>query len=521
MEATFASSFVQLDTEFTVVANLLRILAFLDPESIPIDVIVNGSQHLLLAPSIISRSPDVKEATPKWRRVSIMQKIRKRTNFEKSEDVANTIDAPDVSYDSSEVRDLAALIQSPVELQKAIQTLQTLSLVRRQGGEGTSTLWIHDLVQYLIRTNLMEDAQQKVWFKRATVLICGASRQIEGFNLPLCWPQCEILIPHIQSIVRQRKNFQNDDPVVLEIMSSLALYFWSRGFYLESKGLFTEVLAEEMRVGSAGSEKALGLEHMSPLHTAHNLGDLYRDQGKLAEAEVMYRRALAGYEKALGPEHRWTLRTVRNLGILRSEQGKLAEAEIMYQRALAGYEKALGPEHTSTLNAVHNLGILRRDQGKLAEAETMYQRALAGYEKGLGPEHMSTLNAVHNLGILRRDQGKLAEAEAMYQRALAGYGEGAWPGAHVDAERRPQPGHSPHGAGKAGGGGDHVPAGAGGVREGPRPGAQVDAGRGLQPGHSPQGAGKAGGGGDHVPAGAGGVREGARPGAHVDPGHSP
>ena len=238
MEATFATSFVQLDTEFAVVANLLRILAFLDPESVSIDVIVNGSQHLLLSHSVISRSPGVKAATRKWSRVRIMPKIRRRRN-------ANIIAAPDVSSDSPEVRDLVALIQSPVELQKAIQTLQTLSLVRRQGGDCTSALWIHDLLQYLIRTNLIEDAQQKVWFKLATALICGASRHIEGFSLALCCPQCEILVPHIQSIVRQRKIFHIHDPAVLEIMSSLSLYFWSRGFYLESKGLLADVLAGE------------------------------------------------------------------------------------------------------------------------------------------------------------------------------------------------------------------------------------------------------------------------------------
>jgi tetratricopeptide (TPR) repeat protein len=67
------------------------------------------------------------------------------------------------------------------------------------------------------------------------------------------------------------------------------------------------------------------------------------------------------------------LYALHNLGLLYSGQGKLAEAEIMYQRALAGIEKALGPEHASTLSTVNNL---YRDQGKLAEAEVMYQRAL-------------------------------------------------------------------------------------------------------------------------------------------------
>jgi tetratricopeptide (TPR) repeat protein len=54
----------------------------------------------------------------------------------------------------------------------------------------------------------------------------------------------------------------------------------------------------------------------------------------------MYQRALRGYEKALGAEHTSTLDTVNNLGILYADQGKLAEAEEMYQRALKGKEKA-------------------------------------------------------------------------------------------------------------------------------------------------------------------------------------
>ncbi|KAF6229366.1 hypothetical protein HO133_007482 [Letharia lupina] len=70
-----------------------------------------------------------------------------------------------------------------------------------------------------------------------------------------------------------------------------------------------------------------------------------------------------------------------NLGILYKRQGKMAEAEKMYQRALEGYEKAWGPEHTSTLDTVNNLGNLYKNQGKMAEAEKMYQRALNRYEK--------------------------------------------------------------------------------------------------------------------------------------------
>ena len=81
--------------------------------------------------------------------------------------------------------------------------------------------------------------------------------------------------------------------------------------------------------------------------------------------------AASGHLEVVGRDHTSTLDTVNKLGILYKDQGKLAEAEKMYERALEGYEKAWGPEHTSTLRAVNNLGLLYANQGKMAEAEKM------------------------------------------------------------------------------------------------------------------------------------------------------
>jgi tetratricopeptide (TPR) repeat protein len=90
----------------------------------------------------------------------------------------------------------------------------------------------------------------------------------------------------------------------------------------------------------------------------------------------MYNRALAGKEKAWGPDHTSTLNTINNLGILYQDQGRLADAERMYNRALAGKEKAWGLDHTSTLDTVHKLGLLYLKQGRLVDAERMYNRSV-------------------------------------------------------------------------------------------------------------------------------------------------
>ena len=49
--------------------------------------------------------------------------------------------------------------------------------------------------------------------------------------------------------------------------------------------------------------KALGPDHPNVATSLNNLAELYRNQGKYAEAEPLYKRSLAIREKALGPDH--------------------------------------------------------------------------------------------------------------------------------------------------------------------------------------------------------------------------
>ena len=70
-----------------------------------------------------------------------------------------------------------------------------------------------------------------------------------------------------------------------------------------------------------------------------------------------------------------------------SDQGRYAEAEPLYKRALAIGEKALGPDHPDVAQSLNNLASCTTHQGRYAEAEPLYKRALAIREKALGPDH--------------------------------------------------------------------------------------------------------------------------------------
>ncbi|KAI9858058.1 MAG: hypothetical protein M1813_007870 [Trichoglossum hirsutum] len=300
--------------------------------------------------------------------------------------------------------------------QDIIVELLNLSLLQNVDirSEG-SCFSLHPLVTDWLKLRTDQKGRQKYTMEATAIL----TNYINAQDLDVLPLQIKLdVLSHVDMCIQNNREYlPESDELDFAFLRGSAFTF---GYFYDNQGRLAEAEAMYERA-LAGYEKALGPDHTSTLYAVNNLGNLYSSQGRLTEAEAMYERALAGFEKALGPDHTSTLRTVGGLGDLYKSQGRLVGAEAMCERALAGYEKALGPDHTSTLNAVNNLGNLYSSQGRLTEAEAMYERALAGFEKALGPDHTSTLRTVGGLGDLYSSQGRLVEAEAMYERALAGF----------------------------------------------------------------------------------------------------
>ena len=79
-------------------------------------------------------------------------------------------------------------------------------------------------------------------------------------------------------------------------------------------------------------------------------------------------------EQQLGANHLGTPASLSNQEAVLQNQGKLAEAEPLFRRALEGFEQQLGAQHPDTLISVNNLAQLLKAQGKLAEAEPLFRR---------------------------------------------------------------------------------------------------------------------------------------------------
>ena len=76
--------------------------------------------------------------------------------------------------------------------------------------------------------------------------------------------------------------------------------------------------------------------------TLNNLAERYKEEGRYADAEPLYKRALAIREKALGPDHPAVAQSLNNLADLYTAQGRYADAEPLYKRALTSTPEQKG-----------------------------------------------------------------------------------------------------------------------------------------------------------------------------------
>ena len=101
----------------------------------------------------------------------------------------------------------------------------------------------------------------------------------------------------------------------------------------------------------------------------------------LAAVERDMKRAIAVHEKAQGPDHPDLATPLNNLGVLYAEEGRYAEAAPVLKRAVALAEKAKGPDDPRLASDLEQyaaiLGRARKDPEAKAEVKALNARARA------------------------------------------------------------------------------------------------------------------------------------------------
>jgi tetratricopeptide (TPR) repeat protein len=192
------------------------------------------------------------------------------------------------------------------------------------------------------------------------------------------------------------------------------------GGYLRTNQLVIGAMNEWMVGEARRTLAAMGAEERAASVLPNNLARLLEAQGKLSEAEPLYREALEHCRVTLDHQHPETLAAKNNLGNLLNKLGRLDEAEPLLSAALEARETTLGSEHPDTLVSMNNVAILLKAKGDLEGAVALYREALDVRRRAQGEGHLDTLAATNNLGIALKGEGKLEEAEALCRMALEG-----------------------------------------------------------------------------------------------------
>ena len=127
-------------------------------------------------------------------------------------------------------------------------------------------------------------------------------------------------------------------------------------------------------------------------------------KGQFAEAEKMWLAARKEAESNFGPDDIRLAATLTNLAELYRRQGKYAQAGWLLRRALGITKRAKGSHFPQVASIVNNLGTLYATTGCMDVAERMFRRALILRERTLGPDSLDVASSLDNLALLYHDE---------------------------------------------------------------------------------------------------------------------
>lgn len=152
--------------------------------------------------------------------------------------------------------------------------------------------------------------------------------------------------------------------------------------------------------------------------TLNDLGTLYRDMDRYAEAEQVAKKAADILKAQYGSNHSFSAAATANLGQIYARQGRYDQALPIMKEALTAKEASVGPEHPMVATSLVGLAEIDLQQGKLDSAETLLDRALSIRKDKLGLETPDTAQVLELMGQVKMRRGAKSDAQRILQKAL-------------------------------------------------------------------------------------------------------
>jgi len=166
------------------------------------------------------------------------------------------------------------------------------------------------------------------------------------------------------------------------------------------------------------AQRVLGPEHPLTTSFLYNFAALLFEEGRLADAETLYREAFAIQTRTLGPEHPRTLISKSELSDVLFKEGHVHEAEKLQRETLATRRRVLGPESQLIFSSQADLARTLNMEGRYAEAEKLAQGAFEGGIRAHDLHGVITLNALRQLGKAMAYSHRYPEAAKLFRDLL-------------------------------------------------------------------------------------------------------
>ena len=388
--ATWSLSFQQVKQENPAVADLLYLLAFLDPEAIPEEIIHLGAVEL---------GP-------------ILEPVAK----------------------------------DPLQLNTIIELLLRYSLIRRT--PEAHSLSIHRLVQAVLKDDMDKDTQ-RLWAERTINAVNCAFPDVE----PQTWDLCQRCLLHVQICATYVEEYDLTIPSAARLFNEAASYLMAHARYQQAEVLLRKALEVRQQVLEANHpdtartlnalgevylsqeyhsdevesmlqqalairQQLLGAEHPDVAQTLYNMANLYRAQGAYIKAEPLYLQALRIRETVFGINHLLVAQSYYGLAKLYNSQKKYQEAEKLCKQALYIQELHLGTMHPLVASTLSMLAKIYQGQHKLEKARESNLQALHIRESASSEAYPQVATIINSLVEIYHAEGKYREAEPLIARAL-------------------------------------------------------------------------------------------------------
>ena len=379
--ATLGLALSRLAEDAPPAAGLVRLLAYLAPEPVPLNLLLTDEQAAgLLGPEVAA--------------------------------------------------EVGQLLGDPVAAGDAMTALRRYSVVT-PAGDGL--VLVHRMVQAITRAQLTAE-EAGPWGQAATALVELAVPADP--ELPAAWPVGAVLLPHARAVldltsggmwqIARYLGFSGSYPAARDLSQLIADAYAEDAAYgaehPETLAARRDLAGWTGRAGDAAGardqlaallpihERIQGPEHPDTLVVRHELAVWTGEAGDAAGARDQYAALLPVRERVLGPGHPHTLAARNNLARWTGEAGDAAGARDQYAALLPVRERVLGPGHPDTLRTRNNLAHWTGEAGGAAGARDQLAALLPVREQALGPEHPNTLATRANLALWTGEAGDAAGA---------------------------------------------------------------------------------------------------------------